>query len=180
MKLPYIILFCCIIIGCGSSKRMTSISKGSPYTANGYLINIYGKYGSWFFQPCSDSSKFVLDAIDNKIFLVQNIQNDLGYTFFEDLEGIGIQIPIVFYDNYRREKIADTLIYLYCRVVVEVIEVPSHLDTCNYTLEYKKKKFPCIFFQNYLTDVEPLNLEMRRKYLQPFLEKKWALPEWAK
>ena len=180
-KINIFLLCICVISSCHAQQRLfKEIKTGKPYSAKGYLINLYGKNGAWIFQPSSDSLKNIINSLNGVSFKVQNISNDLGYTFFEDLEGLGNKIKVSIYDNIEKAQKTDTLMYLYCRINLEVLEAPYRLDSCTYMLTDLRKNLSCIFFQNYLTEVEPLDAEIRRKYLQLFNDNGWPLPHWAR
>jgi hypothetical protein len=183
MKQAYLIGLClCLFTSCKAQNRLFEhVRKDVPLTANGYLINLYGNYGVWIFQPCKDSSIHVLDALNGTSFFVQDMENDLFLTCLKDSRGVGKRIPLTFFDESSHTEVRDTAEYLYCRLTVVPIEVPHKEDTCAYTLKHKLqiKGLACWSLTNYVKDLEPIKNAERDLYLQILRNKKRPLPEWA-
>lgn len=184
MRRIYFILFYLVLsCSCKAQKGfLKGLQKDVPVVVEGYLINLYGEYGVWIFQPCNDSSLSIMDAIRGQSFFVQDMANDLGYTNLKDIYGFGKKLPVVFYDVKEKIEINGDMQYLFCRLTINPIDAPAKEHQCDYTVYYNglKKGLSCTFFTNYVVDLEPLDPEIRRKYLQLFYDKGWELPNWVK
>lgn len=184
MKKTYCIIICVfILISCNSShKFFNKIKIDKPFTATGYVMNLYGKFGVWIFQPCNDSNTNVLNAMNGKSFFVQDVENDIFQTSLIDSKGIGRKVPVMFYDSFLGKNIIDTLEYLYCNVTINPIEKYKTLDTCSYIMKNNSgnRKLACISLTSYVSSLQPMNVTERNKYLEILIEKNRSLPEWSK
>lgn len=156
------ILLCCVMISCKAQHFFfKNLKKNTAFSAKGYLVNLYGKNGVWVFQPCLNKKKSVLESLDNRSFFVQDMVNDLGYTCLKDVYGSGKKIAVSFYDVSQRREVKDSMEYLYCKITIHPIDIPKTIksDKCDYILSYKdfKKGLSCIYFDNYVTAIEPIN-----------------------
>lgn len=182
-KVIVFVIFCFLFSSCKAQKKfLNRLQNNVPVTIDGYLINLYGEHGVWIFQPCSDSSLSIMDAIKGQSFFVQDMTNDLGYTNLRDIYGYGVKIPVQFYDVTEKKEISGDMEYLFCRLTINPIDVPAKEHQCDYMVYYNglKKGLSCAFFTNYVIGIEPLNPEIRKKYLQLFDDKGWQLPDWVK
>ncbi|OSZ82341.1 hypothetical protein CAP35_03475 [Chitinophagaceae bacterium IBVUCB1] len=68
---------------------LSKAKKGTSITTSGYLVNFYGEYGVWVFQPCTNRNAFVMDAMNGSSFYVQDMVNDLGLTFLSESKNKG-------------------------------------------------------------------------------------------
>lgn len=159
---------------------LNRVHKDVPFVSKGYIINIYGENGIWIFQPCKDSSKFILDALNGNSFFVQDMRNDLFLNWLADSRGVSNKIPIEFYDSYFHKKIKDTLSYIYCRVKINPIERSRKLDSCNYIINYKGSDhgLACWDLTSVVMDLEPLNVGQRSRFIDILNEKGRAKPVW--
>jgi hypothetical protein len=151
-----------------------------PFTAKGYLINLYGEYGVWIFQPCQDSSAYVLEALNGQSFLVQDMVNDLGYTWLMDSRGIGRTMVIPFYAQFSGKEVTDTLEYFFCRATINPLDTARRLDSCSYIINYngKQKGLGCWSLASFVMDMEPLGSEERRRLLEVLHRKRYPKPNW--
>jgi len=156
------------------------MQKNIPVVMIGYVINLYGQDGVWIFQPCDDSSIFVLDAIGNHSFFVQDMINDLGHTNLRDIFGYGQTMPLTFFDGTSEKEVKGEMKYLFCRLTINPTDVSIEAQECAYMIYQKglRKGLSCISFSNYVTELEPLDPEIRKRYLKSF--KAGSLPDWAK
>ncbi|MGN7784734.1 hypothetical protein ACTJIJ_09415 [Niabella sp. 22666] len=156
------ILLCCIIISCKAQQNfLRNLKKDQPFSSKGYLINLYGENGVWIFQPCPRAKRFVLESLDSRSFLVQDMMNDLGHTYLRDIYGSGKRIAASFYDVTQKREVKDSIEYMYCKLTVHPVGMPSKFksDKCGYIISYGevKKGLSCIYFDNYVTAIEPIN-----------------------
>lgn len=163
-----LILSCCIAsYSCKAQQQvLLKVEKDKSFTAQGYLINIYGEYDVWIFQPCIDSNVSVLEVNSNQSFFVQDMVNDLGYTFLRDARGIGKKIPLLIYDHFSKQNVKDTIEYLYCQLTINPIDSFYKVSDCAYTVKYRniKKELGCWSLENYVTNLVPLDPKIREKY----------------
>lgn len=155
------ILLCFILVSCKAQKDFfKNLKKDKPFSSKGYLFNLYGANGVWIFQPCLSAKKSILESLDGRSFLVQDMTNDLGYTCLRDTYGSGKKIAVSFYDATQKREMKDSIEYIYCKVTILPIGIPSKIksDKCDYILSYKnvQKGLSCIYFDNYVTAVVPI------------------------
>jgi len=157
------------------------IKRDKPFVATGYLINVLGEYGMWFFQPCLDSSLSVMDALNDSSFYVQDIEADLGLTYLADSRGIGKRCSVVLYGDVSKVQ-PDTMEYYYCRITLNPMELPKKSKECAYIVDFgpMKKSLGCLILSSYVSEVKPLSKDERLKYLESLRRKKLPLPQWYK
>jgi hypothetical protein len=92
--------------------------------------------------------------------------NDLGYTFLRDAKDIGKKVSVLIYDHTTKKTVEDTMQYLYCKLTVNPVDSFRKVDDCAYTIKYEntEKELACWAFENYVTNLEPLDPIVRNKY----------------
>jgi len=177
------IILCCLMLSCSAKAQdllYDSLQKQVPVAIDGYLINLYGEKGIWIFQPCKDKRKSLFDALDNQSFLVQDMKHDLGYTCLQDIYELAIIMHIPYGEAGSNELRYD-IRYLYGKVTVNAADVLLKTNLCDYFLFFNgiKKGLSCMFFENYVIELEPYDSEIRKGYLQLFNDMNLPLPDWA-
>ena len=182
MKQAYLISLClCLFTSCKAQKTFLQQARFNvPFTTKGYLIKLYGEFGVWIFQPCADSNKYVLDALDGRSFYVQDMPNHYGYTWLADSRSIGRRMAIPFFEQYSNNEVTDTLEYFYCRATINPLDTARKSDSCGYTVKYKGKErgLACWSLTSFVMDLEPLGPEERRRLIEVLRKKKRPKPSW--
>lgn len=163
MKKWALVLGISVLTSCYTQESMLSkAKKGKSITTRGYLINFYGKYGVWVFQPCANRNTFVIDAINDQSFFVNDMVNDLGLTFLSDSKNTGKKVPVLIYDHTSKVQFTDTIEYIYCKLTIKVIDSPRKVKDCAYTIKYKQveKELVCWSIENYVTNLEPIYIKL--------------------
>jgi hypothetical protein len=158
MRTTYlVILLCTLLYPCkAQTGLLQGIKKDVPLTISGYLVNIYGEMGLWVFQPCNDSSITLADALGNQSFFVQDMINDLGYTYLRDIHNTGRKLPLTLYDHTYNKQLQDTIQYLYCSITILPKSTATPQPGCAYTLTIgnTKKSIACWSLDNYVTNLQ--------------------------
>lgn len=179
MLLNSLLLYCCKT----QEAALIAAKANSPIKLKGYIINLYGENGVWVFQPCNNKNITVIGALDSQSFFVQDMINDLGYNLLSEARSIGLNsIPVNVYDISNHLEVNDTMQYMFCNVTINPLSNYKRLAECAYIIldNGNKSKFVCGAMENYVTELEPLNTDMRKKFLKYYSEHNVKLPDWSK
>ncbi|SFD06897.1 hypothetical protein SAMN05518672_101313 [Chitinophaga sp. CF118] len=146
----------------------------------GYLIWV--TY-NWVFQPCTDRTKDMLCAIDNRSFVPGTFSYDFGVRLLPE-RGFGDSIYLKYYTHNDERFIWDEVFYFYCTIQYDTSQhdfTSISISPCRYKLFYQSKEYDllCKYQSNAIVSVEPFDDRNKKTYLKFLQEKGYLLPEWS-
>lgn len=155
-----------------------SIDKVKPHQLvklRGHLYNLYGENGLWIFKEGKRNS----NNRNYNSFIVNIARHDLGYAFIEDIYGIGDKTVGQIRDKRNNKVLLDTIQHFYCQITAHPIRTGIKMDSCDYQIKIDNQfiNLSCVYFDNYLVDVQPLDSLPRAKYLKAL---NGFMPGWAR
>lgn len=150
----------------------------------GYMFSVDSF--DWYFVPCNDSRVHFLNAIANysdKSFLVQHslgCGKGIHYSNFSELGNSLIHT----FKYTINSSASNTVRYFYSKIWIDLDSTDKELNPTGLLttlINNKEYQIGSIFYSdNELIEIEPYDLDIRRKYLQTCYDKKLPLPHWLK
>lgn len=171
-----IVGYMAITLSCHAANDIDTVLE-----KKGYMIYLRP---SWVFQPCVDSNKNILEAIDHSSFTPGTYSRIFGLQLLPIEGGIGKSFPGKFTDNINDRLVQDTIYYFYCKLVFNRPDYAMSVKTrnvCWFTLDLNSKTYNlgCTFVENEIKYVEPLQEDVRKQYIRYLQMEKAPLPVWV-